>query len=139
MRLEFPSKPDNIGLARVAVGAFAAQLPFTMDEIEEIKLAVSEAVSNAVVHAYKGSVGPVTVEAWIYPERLEVAVTDQGRGIDDVQWALQPAHTTEPEERLGIGLVIIQEYMDHVRIESAPAQGTRLRMSKAPERVRARP
>ncbi|MBI2914929.1 MAG: anti-sigma F factor [Firmicutes bacterium] len=133
VRLEFPNLPQNVGFARVAMAVFAAQLDFTLDELEDIKVAVSEAVSNAVIHAYEQARGTVVVEGCIREGRLEVAVLDRGKGIENIQLACQPAFTTQPEERMGLGLVFVKEFMDTVNIESEPGQGTRIEMSKIPQ------
>ncbi|HEX6970895.1 MAG TPA: anti-sigma F factor [Limnochordia bacterium] len=132
MRLEFVSRPANVEFARAAVASFAAQLPFTLDELEEIRIAVSEAVTNAVVHGYENGPGVIAVEARLRGGRLELEVTDTGRGIQDVAWAMQPTHTTDPGERMGLGLVFIAQFMEDVGVESLPGRGTRVRMAKSP-------
>lgn len=137
VKLEFPSLSENVNFARTAVAAFASQLDFTLVEIEEIRVAVSEAVSNAVIHAYKGSTGIILLRAELVDGRLDIWVKDQGKGIPDLDWASQAGNTTE-EDRMGFGLVFIKEYMDQVEIVSAPNEGTRLRMVKTPEHVAAR-
>lgn len=132
MHLEFPSRAENVAFARAVVASFAAQLDFTLDEIEEIRVAVSEAVTNSVIHGYKSEIGIVTLDAALCDDRLELVVADSGRGIADVAWALLPANTTAPEERMGLGLVFVTQYMEGVRIESAPGRGTRVFMAKSP-------
>jgi stage II sporulation protein AB (anti-sigma F factor) len=129
MSLEFPSLPANVQFARMAVAIFASQLDFTVDQIEEIKVAISEAVSNAVIHGYQNAPGPVHINALLYLDRLQITVSDNGTGIDDVSWALQPAHTTDVN-RMGLGLVFMQEYMDNLCLDSALGQGTRVSMTK---------
>ena len=131
VHLDFPSKPENIGFARAAAALFATQLPFTLDEIEEIKVAVSEAVSNAVVHAYAGGEGAIRMTLAIEGNSLVVTVEDRGKGIEDVEWAKQPTHTTSPEEHMGLGFVFIREYMNDVEIASKVGEGTVVRMVKA--------
>lgn len=126
--LEIPSKPENVAFVRQTVAIFAAQLDFTIDEIDEIKVAVSEVVSNAVIHGYRGTTGIVRVEARLVDGRLAVTVSDRGVGIEDVEWAAQPTHTTQPEERMGLGLVFAREYMDELVIDSRPGQGTTVQM-----------
>lgn len=128
--LEFPSKPQNVGFARTAAALFASQLEFTLDEIEEIKVATSEAVSNAVVHGYGSEEGPIRMRLEIAGEDLVITVEDDGRGIEDIEWARQPANTTQPDEHMGLGLVFINEYMNEVRIQSRPGRGTVVRMVK---------
>ncbi|HLT58281.1 MAG: anti-sigma F factor [Limnochordales bacterium] len=134
--LEFPSKPENVAFARTAVAVFAAQLDFTLDELDEIKVAVSEAVSNAVIHAYGDTVGTVRVEAAITTGgELILRIIDRGQGIPDVAAARQPQWTSRPEERMGLGFTFMEEYMDAVDVESAPQAGTRVTLRKAPARA----
>ncbi len=130
MDLRFPARPENVGLARVAVAAFASRLPFTLPELEEIKVAVSEAVSNAVVHAYDGGAGAVRVRAARRDDRvLEIVVSDSGRGIEDVRRAREPSFTTAPG-RMGLGFAFMEAFMDGVEVTSTPGRGTRVRMWK---------
>lgn len=135
MRLEFPSRPENVNFARMAVAMFASHLEFTVDEIDEIKTAVSEAVSNAVVHGYPDTVGPVMVEVILFDDRVEITVADQGCGIADIAWAMEPANSTEPDS-LGLGLVFIKQFMDRFVIESSLGGGTRLQMTKLTSQAR---
>lgn len=129
-RLEILSRPENVGLARVAVSAFAAQLDPTVEELEEVKGAVSEAVSNAIVHGYQGRPdGVVVVEAFLNGDTLEVHVEDRGKGIEDVARALEPEYTTDPQ-RLGLGFNFMRFWMDEVEVESRPGEGTRVIMRK---------
>lgn len=128
--LELPSRPENVAFARQCVAMFAAQLDFTVDEIDEIKVAVSEVTSNAVIHAYGGEPGPIRIETHLIDGRLEVTVIDYGTGIEDVAWASQATHTTQPEERMGLGLVFVREYMDELEIDSQVGRGTKVRMAK---------
>lgn len=133
--IEFPSRPENVGLARVAVASLAAQLEFTLGEIEEIKVATSEAVSNAVIHAYRDKGGKVRITAAVDSTTLEVIVEDDGRGIEDVAQARQPSFSTDPE-RMGLGFVFMESFMDEVEVRSAPGEGTRVRMVKRCPRPR---
>ena len=133
MKLEFMGIPENEGFARVAVSAFAVQLDPTLDVLADIKTAVSEAVTNAIVHGYADATGgTVTVAAALRDDGvLEVAVTDQGKGIDDIGRAMQPFFTTQPEkERSGMGFSVMQTFMDKVTVESKPGEGTTVRMQK---------
>ncbi|OAT86460.1 anti-sigma F factor [Desulfotomaculum copahuensis] len=133
LKMEFSSRPENVAFARVAVAAFAAQLDFTLNDLEEIKVAVSEAVANAIIHGYGNSPdGIVRVGAVITDRMLEVRVEDDGRGIADVKRALQPSFSTDPD-RMGLGFVFMQSFMDRVQVESAAGKGTRVIMSKVPE------
>ncbi|ADU51254.1 anti-sigma regulatory factor, serine/threonine protein kinase [Thermaerobacter marianensis DSM 12885] len=131
LELRLPSLPENVGVARVAVAAFAAQLPFTLSELEEIKVAVSEAVTNAVVHGYGHGQGVVTVRAGHDGHRLWVEVADSGRGIADIEQARQPAFSTDPE-RMGMGFAFMEAFMDQVDVESVPGAGTVVRLYKRP-------
>lgn len=132
VKIEFQSMTENVAFARAVVAVFASRLEFTLDEIDEIKVAVSEAVSNAVVHGYRGTSGVVRLFLDVQEGALVVTVEDEGCGIKDVEWASQPAHTTEPDERMGLGLVFMNEYMNDVEVESMPGRGTRVRMVKSP-------
>ncbi|MBR1585613.1 MAG: anti-sigma F factor [Clostridia bacterium] len=132
MKMEFSSVPENEGFARVAVSAFAVQLNPTLDVLADIKTAVSEAVTNAIVHGYGDRPGLVTVTAILGADGvLDIAVIDQGRGIADIAQAMQPFFTTQPEkERSGMGFSVMQTFMDEVTVESVPGQGTTVRMKK---------
>ncbi len=132
VKIEFLSLPENVAFARAAVAVFASRLDFTVDEIDEIKVATSEAVSNSVVHGYRGTSGEVRLILDVQDGALVITVEDDGCGIKDVAWATQAAHTTEPEERMGLGLVFIHEYMNDVVVRSKPGRGTSVRMLKAP-------
>ncbi|HHV44372.1 MAG TPA: anti-sigma F factor [Firmicutes bacterium] len=130
VRMEFPSLGENVAFARTAVAVFASQLDYTLEELDEIKVAVSEAVSNCVIHAYPETVGTVVLEAAIRGDALEIVVRDRGRGIEDVNKALEPTYTTLPEERMGLGLAFIKMYMDEIVLESTVGEGTTLHMTK---------
>lgn len=129
---------ENLGLVRLAAAAFAGQLDFTLTEIEELKIAVNEAVTNAIVHAYPRTGGKespeppaVTVEGWTRNGAFFVKVADTGVGIDDVNRAREPAFSTDPE-RMGMGFVFMEAFMDRVDVESSPGGGTAVTMSKIP-------
>ena len=132
MKLEFLSLPENESFARVAVSAFAVQLNPTLDVLTDIKTAVSEAVTNAIVHGYRGKVGVVTVEAVLNADgMLMVKVEDKGCGIEDIDRAMEPFFTTQPEEeRSGMGFAVMQTFMDGVQVESSVGLGTAVRMYK---------
>ena len=132
MKLEFMSLPENEGFARVAVSAFAVQLDPTLDVLADIKTAVSEAVTNAIVHGYGEKRGTVFIQAGLRADGiLEIAVSDQGKGIADIAQAMQPFFTTQPEkERSGMGFSVMQTFMDKVEVESTPGEGTTVRMEK---------
>ena len=132
METTFLSVAENESFARVVIAAFAVQLSPTVSEIADIKTAVSEAVTNAIVHGYEGSSGMATLRAAIDDRStLTVEVKDSGRGIADVPKAMEPFFTTHPEqERSGMGFAVMQTFMDDVDVESAPGKGTIVRMSK---------
>ena len=129
--LEFPSRSSNEGFARAAVACFAAQMDPTLNELEDIKTAVSEAVTNAIVHAYPDAIGKVAVRARICPGNvLELTVKDHGRGIADVEKAREPLYTTGGEERSGMGFTIMESFMDKLTVRSAAGRGTTVSMKK---------
>lgn len=131
IKLEFPSRSCNEAFARAAAAAFAAQLDPTMEELGDIKTAVSEAVTNAIVHAYPDSIGTVMMKLRILErETLEITVRDWGCGIEDVPKAMQPMYTTGGEERSGMGFTIIGSFMDQLRVRSRPGKGTTLVMRR---------
>lgn len=129
--LEFLSRSSNEAFARTAVACFAAQMDPTLGELEDIKTAVSEAVTNAIVHGYPNVLGKVLVKAKICEGNvLEVSVKDRGRGIPDVEKARQPMFTTGGEERSGMGFTIMESFMDAMKVTSAPGRGTSVTMRK---------
>ena len=135
--LEFLSRSSNEAFARTAVACFAAQMDPTLGELEDIKTAVSEAVTNAIVHGYPNVLGKVLVKAKICEGNvLEVSVKDRGRGIPDVEKARQPMFTTGGEERSGMGFTIMENFMDHIAVKSVPGKGTTVTLRKklAPRR-----
>ena len=129
--LEFPSRSSNEGFARAAVACFAAQMDPTLNELEDMKTAVSEAVTNAIVHAYPDAIGKVTVRARICQGNvLELTVKDHGRGITEVAEAREPLFTTGGEERSGMGFTIMESFMDKLTVRSVPGRGTTVVMRK---------
>ncbi len=131
MKLEFPSRRANEGFARSAVAAFAAQLDPTMDELGDIKTAVSEAVTNAIVHAYPEEVGVIWLKAAISGgDTLELTVKDRGRGIPDVEKAMEPLYTTGSDDRSGMGFTIMESFMDKLSVKSVPGRGTTVTMRR---------
>ena len=129
--LEFPSRSSNESFARAAAASFAAQMDPTLNELEDIKTAVSEAVTNAIVHGYPDSIGKVVVKVRVCPEStLEITVRDYGRGISDVDKARQPMFTTGGEERSGMGFTIMESFMDRLTVRSVPGKGTSVVMKK---------
>ena len=131
MKTTFLSVPENESFARVVVAAFAVQLSPTVSEIADIKTAVSEAVTNAIVHGYEGPRGMVTLHAVIEGRTLTVEISDQGRGIRNIPQAMEPFFTTHPEqERSGMGFAVMQTFMDDLTVKSTPGEGTSVRMRK---------
>ena len=131
IKLEFPARAVNEGFARAAVAAFVSQLDPTLTELGDLKTAVSEAVTNAVVHAYPDSIGVIQLRARILPGgELELVVKDKGVGIDDVERARTPLYTTGGEERSGMGFTIMEGFTDRLRVRSAPGRGTTVTMRR---------
>ena len=131
MILEFPSKSTNEAFARSAVACFAAQLDPTMEELGDIRTAVSEAVTNAIVHAYPNSLGIVTLRCRILKGQiLDIVVKDKGIGIADVEQARRPAYTTGGTERSGMGFTIMESFMTNLEITSVPGKGTTVHMRR---------
>ncbi len=129
--LEFPSRSVNEGFARTAVAAFAAQLDPTLDELGDVRTAVSEAVTNAIVHAYPDELGRISLRAGVYDGNvLEIVVRDWGRGIEDVDKAREPLFTTGGEERSGMGFTIMESFMDSLSVRSKPGKGTVVTMKR---------
>lgn len=132
MRLVFDAQPENESFARVTVSAFTVPMNPTMDVLSDIRTAVSEAVTNAIVHAYGEQGGDIEVEAMLREDGyLALSVRDHGCGIDDVSRAMQPFFTTQPEkERSGMGFAVMQSFMDTLRVESSAGEGTTVYMEK---------
>ena len=129
--VEFPSRSSNEGFARAAAACFASQMDPTLNELEDIKTAVSEAVTNAIVHAYPDTIGRVVVKGRICRDNvLEITVKDRGRGIPDVEQARRPMFTTGGEERSGMGFTIMESFMDTVKVRSTPGKGTTVTMRR---------
>lgn len=132
MKLEIPSKSQNEAFARVTVAAFAAQLDPTIEEISDIKTAVSEAVTNAIIHGYENQNGIIVIKAGIADNLLTVEIEDFGKGIEDVEMAKQPLYTSKPElERSGMGFTVMESFMDSLIVESKPNSGTKIIMTKS--------
>lgn len=131
VKITFPSRSVNEGFARSALSAFAAQADPTLDELADVKTAVSEAVTNCIVHAYANTIGPITLTAALYEDgTLRVAVADKGCGIPDVSKEMEPLFTTGGAERAGLGFAVMESFMDSVKVRSAPGKGTRVTLSK---------
>lgn len=131
MEVSFLSVPENEAFARVVIAAFAVQLSPTVAEIADVKTAVSEAVTNAIVHGYEGTRGMVTMRAIIDGTTLAIEISDRGKGIPNVKQAMEPFYTTHPEqERSGMGFAVMQTFMDEVDVQSTPGSGTSVRLRK---------
>ena len=129
--LEFPSRSANEGFARTAAACFAAQLDPTLEEVNDIKTAVSEAVTNAIVHAYPDTIGKVRMRLRLREEgTLEILVRDWGVGIPDVEQARAPLYTTGGAERAGMGFTIMESFMDRVKVRSQPGKGTSVTLTR---------
>ena len=131
MQLTFPSKSVNEGFARAAVACFAAQLDPTLDELGDIKTAVSEAVTNCLVRGYPDEIGTITLRARILPGGvLDLVIRDRGRGIADVEAARKPMFTTGGAERSGMGFTIMESFMHELKVTSQPGKGTTVHMKR---------
>ena len=131
MMLEFDSRSCNEGFARVAVAAFCTQLNPTLEEVADIKTAVSEAITNAVIHGYENQVRKIRIECRIVGQDLYVTVIDHGKGIPDVRKAMEPLYTTKPElDRSGMGFAFMEAFMDEIAVASQPGEGTEAHMKK---------
>lgn len=131
MKLEFISKSDNESFARIAVAAFAAQLDPTIEELADIKTAVSEAVTNSIIHGYEEKEGIVKIECKLFANSIEIEISDNGKGIEDIEQARTALYTSKPElERSGMGFTIMESFMDEVKVESVLGIGTKVTMKK---------
>lgn len=131
LKLQFYSLPRNQAFARDSVAAFCLELNPTLSDLSDVKTAVSEAVTNCTVHAYRGEQGIITIECEIEDDALHIKVSDEGRGIADIQKAVQPFYTSAPsDERSGMGFTIMQTFMDKFEVKSKEGKGTVVSMSK---------
>ena len=130
IRLELPSRSANEAVARGVAAAFAAQMDPTLEELGDIKTAVSEAVTNCIVHAYPDRIGTIVLQCRILGDILEITVRDRGKGIEDLEQARQPLYTTGGSERSGMGFTIMESFMTECRVMSQPGKGTTVRMRK---------
>ena len=131
MKLEFISKSSNEAFARVAVAAFASQLDPTIEELADIKTAVSEAVTNSIIHGYEKKQGVVKISSWLTENEIIIEISDKGKGIENIEMAKEPLYTTKPNlERSGMGFTIMESFMDKVDVESIVGLGTKITMSK---------
>lgn len=131
MELTFDALSANEGFARVAVAAFTADLNPTLEEISDVKTAVSEAVTNCIIHGYEGKTGKIRIRCMLERDLLHIEIEDKGTGIADVEKAMEPLFTTRPElDRSGMGFSFMEAFMDDLEVESEPGQGTIVRMKK---------
>lgn len=131
MKLEFISKASNESFARITIAAFASQLDPTIEELADIKTAVSEAVTNCIIHGYDNRQGIVKIFAKLQGNTIIIEISDNGKGIENIELAKEPLYTTKPNlERSGMGFTIMESFMDNVQIESIVGLGTKITMSK---------
>lgn len=131
MKLEFLSRSNNESFSRVVVAAFASQLDPTLEELSDIKTAVSEAVTNAIIHGYEYGEGVIIIESSISGNIIEIIISDSGRGIDNLEEAMEPFFTSKPNlERSGMGFTVMETFMDSLIVESIEGKGTVVKMSK---------
>ncbi len=131
MRLEFQSLPENVSFVRSCVGAFSAQIDCTLEEIEEIKLVVSEAVSNSIIHGYQNRPNEkVLVMATILDDQtMEIMIEDFGKGIEDIKQAMEPSFSSDPT-RMGLGFTFMKSFMDELEVISRPGEGTSVKLKR---------
>ena len=131
MKLEFSSKSNNEAFARVTVAAFASQLDPTIEELADIKTAVSEAVTNSIIHGYEDKEGNIKIVCKLIENTIEIEIMDNGKGIENIEEAKKPLYTSKPNlERSGMGFTIMESFMDEVHIESVVGLGTKITMKK---------
>ena len=131
MKLEFLSKSNNESFARITIAAFVAQLDPTIEEISDIKTAVSEAVTNCIIHGYEEKEGIVKIECRLFANSIEIEISDNGKGIENVEIAKQPLYTSKPDlERSGMGFTIMESFMDEMQVKSTVGEGTTVFMKK---------
>ncbi len=131
MKLTFPSRSANESFARTAVAAFLSQLDPAVDELADLRTAVSEAVTNCIVHAYRDTIGTVTIQMRLYADgRTVIKIRDRGCGIDNVEQAMEPLFTTGGDDRSGLGFSVMESFTDRLRVSSKPGRGTVVTMEK---------
>ncbi|GAA0177427.1 anti-sigma F factor [Clostridium sediminicola] len=131
MKVEFLSKSQNESFARVAVAAFISQLDPTIEELTDVKTAVSEAVTNSIIHGYENKGGLITIKVDLKGNEAEIKITDKGKGIDDIDKAMQPLFTSRPDlERSGMGFTVMETFMDSLQVLSDDKEGTTIVMKK---------
>ncbi|NLH97395.1 MAG: anti-sigma F factor [Clostridiaceae bacterium] len=131
MKLEFLSKSSNEAFARVVAAAFVSQLDPTIEELADVRTAVSEAVTNAIIHGYEDETGTIRMVCRLYERSVEIEISDEGKGIEDIELAMQPLYTSKPEmERSGMGFTVMESFMDRVKVRSKPGEGTTVTLYK---------
>jgi stage II sporulation protein AB (anti-sigma F factor) len=131
MKLEFVSKSSNEAFARVVAAAFVSQMDPTLEELADVKTAVSEAVTNAIIHGYENRYGTIMMICRQYDNSVEIEVTDEGKGIEDIEQAMQPLFTSKPDmERSGMGFTVMESFMDKIEVKSTPGLGTTIVLYK---------
>ena len=136
MKLEIKSKSSNEAFARVTVAAFASQLDPTFEELADIKTAVSEAVTNSIIHGYENKDGNIHINCKLYDKTIEIEVIDYGKGIENIEIARQALYTSKPElDRSGMGFTIMESFMDEMKVESIVGMGTKVYMRKTIKEV----
>ncbi|HHY13104.1 MAG TPA: anti-sigma F factor [Thermoanaerobacterales bacterium] len=131
MKLEFPSKSQNEAFARITVAAFASQLDPNLEELSDIKTAVSEAVTNSIIHGYPDRIGNISINATLDEKSISIIIEDNGVGMSDIKKAMEPLYTSKPElERSGMGFTIMESFMDILEVESFTGIGTKIKMKK---------
>lgn len=132
IKAEFYSLSENEALARVVVAAFISRLDPTLEEMDDVKTAVSEAVTNSIIHGYEDRGGPIRLHCWIEGDTVTIRIEDDGVGIPDIPRALTPLYTSRPEEeRSGMGFTMMQTFMDTLQVDSVPGKGTQVTMTKS--------
>lgn len=136
MKLEFISKSSNEAFARITVAAFASQLDPTIEELSDIKTAVSEAVTNCIIHGYENKQGIVKIKCKLKNDEIIIEISDSGKGIENVDMAKEPLYTTKPNlERSGMGFTIMESFMDEMKVESIVGIGTKVTMKKTIKKI----
>lgn len=131
VKVEFISKSSNESFARIIAAAFVSQLDPTVEELTDVKTAVSEAVTNAIIHGYENRDGYVRMQCKLYTSSVQIQIEDDGKGIEDIELARQPLYTSKPElERSGMGFTVMESFMDKVDVFSEPGKGTKVVMFK---------
>ena len=136
MKLEVPAVPENESFVRTVIAAFCARLDPNLEELNEVKTAVSEAVTNCILHAYEDDSGVINIKAFLEDNKIIIEVHDTGRGIKDIEKVREPLYSERPDlERSGMGFTIMENFMDEITVESKVGEGTSLKMSKTFEKI----